>query len=250
MLGEIIFFALTILLNSQVIDPELQRYFEKNYGYLKDDSMRNAPVSISEALNPKLKNSLITYTIVPQPDYTEIPLHYDLKKQNTAGSISYYVSQPKETKYVPTYTGVDILVLKSKYSSALKLLTSLGFIMAGEEVNKDEPYVIIFGWIDDSNFNKVMHINGVERISVSTRILKAPPRKLLITVKVPNNRDITLFIDRFVSKLTEYGFEKENIEIVSADKKYRFSIIKIKGTVPLDKTKIILKSPFVIDIES
>ncbi|MCX7905805.1 MAG: hypothetical protein N2446_03795, partial [Elusimicrobiales bacterium] len=187
---------------------------------------------------------------LPQPDYTELPLHYDLKKQNTTGSISYYVSYPQEFKNIPLYTPIDIVILKDKYSSVIKKLSDAGFIMSGEEISKDSPYMVIFGWIDDSKFNKLKDINEIERISISTRNIKAPPKKLLITVKVPNNRNIISFIDKFTSKLAEYGFKKENIEIISNDKKYRFSIIKIKGTIPLDKTKVILKSPFVIDIQS
>lgn len=250
MVVSLVFVLISFILNSQVIDPELQRYFEKNYGYLKDSQLRDSPISISERNDGKLKDSLITYTTIPQPDYSEIPLHYDIKKQNTTGAISYYVTNPEEKGKVKTYTTVDIIVPKKFYSKIIKELSSFGFIMAGEETNRESDYVILFGWVDDSNFDKLIKINGVERVSVSNRIIKAPQTKLLITVKVPNNRDIPLFIDKFTQKLSEYGFERENIEIVTKDKKYRFSVIKIKGSIPIDKTKVIIKSPFVIDIQS
>lgn len=122
--------------------------------------------------------------------------------------------------------------------------------MGGEESSIQSNELIIFGWIEESNFKKLLKINGVKSVSLSSRNLIAPKTKLIITVKVPNNRDIPTFIDKFSEKLSEYGFVREGVEIIENDKKFRFSIIKIKGTIPLDKTKIIITSPFVINIQS
>lgn len=235
---------------SQVVDPELERYFEKNYGYLKNDPLRDSPSSLTETSVSNLKSALITYTRVSEPNYTDIPLHYDIKKYNTSGPISYYVSNIKKSD-IKTHTLVDIRIVKEKYSAVIKELSSLGFLMAGEEVyGEGSKKVVIFGWIDDLNFNRLKNINGVESFSVSSRNITAPLANLLITVKVPNNRDLVRFIDKFISKLGEYGFQKENVEIISNDKKYRFSIIKIKGKLPIDKTRVVIKSPFVIDVSS
>lgn len=247
---SIFLFGVSLIVNSQVVDPEIQRYFEKNYGYLKGSELRDSPISVSEKKGEKLKEILITYTRIPQPDYSEIPLHYDLKKQNTTGALSYYVTPPQEKGKIKTYTAVDVTVAKRLYEKALKELSSNGFILAGEETSRESEYVVVFGWIEDSYFERLIKINGVERIALSTRNIKAPQTKLLITLKVPNNRNIPLFIDRFTQKLAEYGFSREDIEIVSEDKRYRFSVIKIRGTIPIDKTKLIIKSPFVIEIDS
>ncbi len=236
---------------SQTIDPEIERYFEKKYGYLKNDPLRDSPASISSvAKTSKLKDAIFIYTAIPQPDYTEIPLHYDLKKQNTSGAISYYVSLPSKNLSIKTYTMVDISVRKDKYSDVIKALSSINFLMAGEETSQQSINTIIFGWVSDSDFDSIVKIKGVESVSISSRDLTAPPISLFITVKVPNNRDLTVFINKFIEKLSEYGFKKENVEIVSSDKKYRFSVIKIKGSIPIDKTKIIIKSPFVVDVQS
>ena len=245
-----VFLVVSAVLNSQAIDPEIQKYFEKKYGYLKEDELRDAPMSISEKKGGSHKDSLITYTILPQPNYTEIPLHYDLKKQNTTGALSYYVREPKDKGSIKTYTQIDLTVNKNLYDKAIKELSSSGFILAGEETSRGSDEVIVFGWVEDTSFEKVIKIKGVEKVSVSTRNIKAPQTKLLITIKVPNNRDIPLFIDKFTQKLSEYGFSRENVEIISEDKRYRFSIIKIKGSIPIDKTKSIIKSPFVVDIQS
>ncbi len=236
---------------SQTIDPELERYFERKYGYLKNDPVRDSPVSISSATAvSKLKDKMFIYTTVPQPDYSEIPLHYDLKKQNTSGAISYYVNLPSKTEGIKTYTMVDISIRKDKYSDVIKALSSINFLMAGEETSQQSINTVIFGWVSDSDFDSIVKIKGVESVSISSRDLTAPPVNLSITVKVPNNRELAVFIDKFIEKLSEYGFKRENVEILSSDKKYRFSVIKIRGSIPIDKTKIIIKSPFVINVQS
>lgn len=239
-----------LYINAQVIDPELQRYFEKNYGYLKDSSLRDAPISSHRETNERLKDSLITYTLLPQPNYTEIPLHYDIKKQNTTGSISYYVPNPEDLKRIKFYSLVDIRIEKKYYNNVIKDLTSYGFLMAGEEYSPQSEELTIFGWLEDSSFKKVFKIGGVKSISLSSRNLVAPKTKLVITLKVPNNRDLPTFIDKFSEKLSEYGFIREKVEIVENDKKFRFSIIKLEGTLPIDKTRVITTSPFVINVQS
>ncbi|MGC8867008.1 MAG: hypothetical protein ACP5PA_02185 [Elusimicrobiales bacterium] len=250
MMGLLVFIFSLSGIFSQTIDPELERYFEKRYGYLKDDPLRDSPSSITQTSTSFLKDKIFTYTLIPQPDYTEIPLHYDLKKQNTSGPLSYYITLPSKNTILKTYTMVDVTVDKDEYLDVIKKLSSIGFLMAGEETSRESKNTVIFGWVCDSYFNSLFKIKGVERVSISSRKLSAPPISLLITVKVPNNRSLTVFIDRFITKLSEYGFRRENLEILSEDKKYRFSVIRIKGSIPLDKIKLIIRSPFVVEVQS
>ncbi len=243
---------------SAQIDPELQRYFEKNYGYMKED-MRNSPVSyvsnLKESLLVENKNSLITYTSIylKDPDYSSLPLYYDIKKQNTGGAISSYVLelQFKEGKLNP-YIGVDIKISKTNYSRVIEELTSkYGFVFAGEEnfVN-DSSSMIIFGWVEESKFNDLGKIKGVEKFSISNRNLQAPLTTVTLILKVPNNRDIVEFVEKFSLKLGNYGFLKNSVDIISNDKKYRFAILKLNGKIPIDKISILFKEPFVIEIKS
>ena len=238
------------------IDPEIQMYFETQYGYMKSEDFRNSPVStIKSDLKTQIysNKSIITYTVMPQPDYTSIPLHYDIKQQNTSGSISSYVLEPKDSGIkIKSYVLIDVAILKKNYSSVIQSLSNYGFIYAGEEnfMDASNDAVTLFGWIDERNFSSVSKIKNIEKISISGRDLRAPLCPVTLIVKVPNNRDLIVFSDSFVSKLSEYGFVKNDMEIISSDKKYRFSIIKINGMIPLDKTRTLLKYPFVIEAKS
>jgi|GEM_PF-1782121 len=237
------------------IDPELQRYFEKKYGYLQND-YRDTPVSnVSTDIKSEISktNSIITYNYLPQPDYTSIPLYYDIKKQNVLGSISYIILDvdKSDKKTIKTYSLIDITIPKAKKEEVLKDLEKFGFIFAGEEnFLDDKSSLVIFGWIEDKNIGLLSKIKNIDKISFSERDLKAPLVKVSLKLKVPNNRDIIVFSENFVKKISEYGFVKKNMNIISNDKKYRFSIITIDGEIPLDKTSLLIKNPFVIEVGS
>jgi len=255
--AAVFFVFLNSFLFSQhhTIDPELQRYFEKKYGYLKDE-FRDTPIStISSDIKSEVikKNSVITYNYLPQPDYTSIPLHYDIKKQNLSGSISYVILDLNKTddKMIDTYSIIDITISSLKKSEVLKDLERYGFIFAGEEsFLDDKSSVVVFGWIKDKNISLISKIKHIEKISFSKRDIKAPSVKVILRVKVPNNRDIVVFSNNFIKKISEYGFVKKGMSIISNDKKYRFSIINIEGEIPIDKTSILIKNPFVIEVGS
>lgn len=241
-------------LNSQYIDPELERYFEKHYGYLKSE-LRDSPIStvstdVIKEFNKK--NSIIVYSKLPEPNYTNTPLHYDLKKQNTTGAISYYIAKANNnTTNIKAYTLIDVTLPDNQYSSVISQLNNIGFVIAGEERYLDaKNYVTLFGWIEDKNFNMALRIKGIDKVSLSKREIKAPLTNITFTVKVPNNRDIVVFSDKLIEKLSEYGFVKNELKIISDDKKYRFIFLEIKGMIPLDKIQTILKSPFIIEAKS
>lgn len=256
MLMSVFLFVSSSFSQSKAIDPEIQRYFETQYGYLGKTDFRNSPFSsVSSDLKTEIssKNSLITYTVLPQPDYTSIPLHYDIKKQNTSGSISSYVLELKDSKNtVKSYMPVDITLSRKNYSEVISNLSKYGFIFAGEEnfIDKSNSTVVLFGWVEEKNFNDVSKIKNIEKISISKRDIKAPLSPVTLIIRVPNNRDMVVFSDKFVSKLSEYGFVKNSLEIISNDKKYRFTVLKINGMIPLDKTTLLLKYPFVIEAKS
>jgi len=253
----VLFFVNSLLFSqAKAVDPEIQRYFETQYGYMKQNDFRNSPVStVSTDIKTELssKNSLITYTVLPQADYTSLPLHYDIKKQNTSGSISSYVLKPSESQNkVKSYILLDITISKKVYSSVISSLSKYGFIYAGEEnfIDKSKDTLTIFGWVDEKYFNEVSKIKNIDKISLSKREITAPLSPVTLFVRVPNNRDIVVFSDKFVSKLSEYGFVKNDLEIISNDKKYRFTVLKINGLIPIDKTSLLLKYPFVIEANS
>jgi hypothetical protein len=252
----IIFNSLSFSQITQTFDPELQRYFEKKYGYMKNGEYRYTPIStVNSDIKSEMvkKNSIITYTLSPQPNYTNIPLHYDIKKQNTSGSISYIVLEPERVDKVSlkTYSLLDITVPSSKKNDVLKELEKYNFIFAGEEnFIEDKSSTIIFGWLEDRNIGVLSKIKNIDRISFSDRNIRAPLINVTLKLKVPNNRDIVVFSDTFIKKISEYGFIKKGMNIISNDKKYRFSIITIEGKIPLDKTSLLIKNPFVIEVSS
>ncbi|MEF3280306.1 MAG: hypothetical protein K6357_05000 [Elusimicrobiota bacterium] len=242
---------------SQYIDPEIEKYFEKKYGYLSENGFRDSPVStVSKDFASEVNKNqkIITYSLLPQPDYTETPLHYDLKKQNTTGAISYYILNPtsgQDTNFI-NYVAIDISLQKRNYASVINTLSKkYGFILAGEETYlNDSESIVVFGWIDEKAFSNIKNVVGIDKFSFSKREMKAPMTSVSLTIKIPNNRDIVVFSEKFVEKLSEYGFVKKSLEILSSDKKYRFTFIKINGSIPIDKTKILLKYPFVVEAKS
>jgi hypothetical protein len=258
LLNAIIATAMPFLLCSEAIDPDVERYFEGKYGYLNvNNGYRESPVSIvssDEQYKPDRTNKAMEYSVLSQADFTDIPLHYKIKNIATSGAISYYISKSdKENINFKSYTLIDINISKKNYSKVMTMLSKdYGFIMAGEEnyIDKKDSLLTIFGWIEEKYFNKLSYVKDIESYSLSKRDIKAPVMGISMTVKIPNDRKIDVFVLKFIEKLEEYGFQKNNIEMLSDGKKYRFAVIKINGLIPIDKTRELISNPFVIKINS
>lgn len=247
-------YSLNLTYAQSYIDPELERYFESEIGYMSESNFRDAPLSVEtrDFRNTiKRKNEGLVFSVLPEPDYTKIPLHYDIKKKYTSGAISFYVMPDNDDVHIKTYTPVEVNTDKSNYLKVLSELNELGFILGGYETDPNvQDKFIIFGWIEDKNFDRLKDIKHVYSYSLSAREIKAPLTDVSIIVKVPNNRDVNIFKTNFIEKLKSYGFEKESEEIIEKGKKYRFTFIKFTGKIPLDKTKILIKNPFVLKVRT
>lgn len=250
--------AMPLLLCSQGIDPDVERYFERKYGYLNgSNDYRESPVSIvssNEQYRPHIPDRAMEYSVLSQADFTDIPLHYKIKNITTSGAISYYISKSEQENInFKSYTLIDITVSRKNYSNLItRLSKDYGFIMAGEEdyIDKKDSLLTIFGWIEEKYFNRLSYVKEIESFSLSRRDIKAPVMEISLTVKIPNDRKLDVFVLKFIEKLEEYGFQKNNIEMLSDGKRYRFAVIKINGFIPIDKPHKLISNPFVIKINS
>jgi hypothetical protein len=243
------------------IDPDVENYFETQYGYKQKEngSFKDSPISVinpnTSVTAPKEENkSVLNYNLSQKVNYDNLPIYYELKQSYSDGPISSYVlslDNSIENK-VLSYRAFEIIVEKNNYEKLKKNLPKYDFVYGGEEIdNKDKKNIKVFGWAPTDFLNIIARDANVKSISFSSKKdLIAPMKPISLVVKVPSNRNLNLFSKDFVSYINKFGFVYKDTNIFSRNSKNRFSLIEIKGNIPLDKIDLLLSSPFVFKVNS
>ena len=249
------------------IDPEVQFYFESTVGYRKlektrDSGFRDSPISApagTGASKPSFMRNEPPRVFLPAADYKKpnfdhLPLYYDLKIADTAGPISSCVLEPSSSNeaVASRYVMVDITIKGEDSAEFYRdFMKKIDFFMAGEQDLKEDgkPWKIVFGWISYESLERLRASGLIKGFSFSRRPgLRAPMKDVALVIKVPGNRDSSVFSKAFIEEMKKIGFEEKTSESLSDGKKSRFSLIKISGRLPVDRIESLLSNPFVFKI--